>query len=81
MISELSNNIVMKNNLRHLKQEMRTINSEENCLTDIYTWMSQNKLKLNADKTEVLVMGTPQMRAKISIPSITVSGVIVPVLN
>ena len=30
----------------------------ENCLTDIYTWMSQNKLKLNADKTEVLVMGT-----------------------
>ena len=41
----------------------------ENCLTDIYTWMSQNKLKLNADKTEVLVMGTPQMRAKISIPS------------
>ena len=23
----------------------------ENCLTDIYTWMSQNKLKLNADKT------------------------------
>ena len=31
----------------------------ENCLTDIYTWMSQNKLKLNADKTEVLVMGNP----------------------
>ena len=53
----------------------------ENCLTDIYTWMSQNKLKLNADKTEVLVMGTPQMRAKISILSITVNGVIVPVLN
>ena len=53
----------------------------ENCLTDIYTWMSQNKLKLNADKTEVLVMGTPQMRAKISIPSITVNGVIVPVLK
>ena len=38
----------------------------ENCLTDIYTWMSQNKLKLNATRTEVLVMGTPQMRAKIS---------------
>ena len=34
----------------------------ENCLTNIYTWMSQNKLKLNADKTEVLVMGTPQVR-------------------
>ena len=53
----------------------------ENCLTDIYTWMSQNKLKLNADKTEVLGMVTPQMRAIISIPSITVNGVIAPFLN
>ena len=43
--------------------------------------MSQNKLKLNADRTLVLVMGTPQMRPKISIPSITLNGVIVPVLN
>ena len=49
----------------------------ENCLTDIYTWMSQNKLKLNADNTEALAMGTPQIRAKISIPSITVNGVII----
>ena len=53
----------------------------ENCLTDIHTWMSQNKLKFNAEKTEILVMGTPQMQAKISIPSIKVNGVIVPVLN
>ena len=53
----------------------------ENCLTDIYTWMPQNKLKLNADKTEVLVMGTPQMRAKISFLNITLNGVIEPVLN
>ena len=28
-----------------------------------------------------MVMGTPQMRAKMSIPSITVNGVIVPKLN
>ena len=53
----------------------------ENCLTDIYTSMCQNKLKLDADKTEVLVMGIPQMQAKIFISSITVNGVIVPVLN
>ena len=25
----------------------------EDCLTDIYTWMPQNKLRLKADKTEV----------------------------
>ena len=49
----------------------------ECCLTDIYTWMSQNKLKLNADKTEV----TPHQRAKVSVPSISVNGEIVPILN
>jgi exonuclease III len=53
----------------------------EACLTDIYTWMSQNKLKLNADKTEVLVLATPQQRAKISVPSISVNGEIVQILS
>ena len=53
----------------------------EGCLTDIYTWMSQNKLKLNADKTEVLVLDTPKQRAKISVPSISVNGEIVKILN
>ena len=53
----------------------------EGCLTDIYTWMSQNKLKLNADKTEVIVLGTPKQRAKISVPSISVNGEIVKILN
>ena len=43
--------------------------------------MFQNKLKLRADKTGVLVMGTPQMRATISLPSTSVNSVIVPVLN
>ena len=53
----------------------------EGCLTDIYTWMSQYKLKLNADKTEVLVLGTLKQRAKISVPSISVNGEIVKILN
>ena len=30
--------------------------------------MSKHKRKLNADKTEVLVIGTPQMQANICIP-------------
>ena len=53
----------------------------EGCFTDIYTWMSQNKLKLNVDKTEVLVLGTPKQRAKISVSSISVNGEIVKILN
>ena len=30
----------------------------EACLPDIATWMSLNKLKLNGDKTELLVIGS-----------------------
>ena len=70
-----------KHYIKHIN-ERRSVAKMEKCLTDIYKLMSQNKLKLNADKTEVLAMGTPQMRAKkIYITSITVNGVIVPVLN
>jgi hypothetical protein len=30
----------------------------EACVSDIYSWMSSNKLKLNADKTELLIIGS-----------------------
>ena len=30
----------------------------EQCITDINHWMSANRLKLNADKTELLWVGT-----------------------
>ena len=43
--------------------------------------MSQNKLKLNADNTEVLVLVTPKQRVKISVPSISVNGEINKILN
>ena len=37
--------------------------------------------KSGTDKTEVLVLGTPKQRAKISVPSISVNGEIVKILN
>ena len=43
--------------------------------------MSQNKLKLNGDKKEVLILGTPKQGAKISVPSISLNGEIVKILN
>ena len=43
--------------------------------------MSQNKLKLNADNTEVPVLVTPKQRVKISVPSISVNGEIGKILN
>ena len=48
---------------------------------DIGVARLEGRLKLNADKTEVLVLGTPKQRAKISVPSISVNGEIVRILN
>ncbi len=38
----------------------------ERCIKDISTWMTANYLKLNDDKTEFLVIGSAQQRAKVS---------------
>ena len=38
--------------ISYAKQELN------NCFHDVSTWMSNNKLKLNPDKTEVLIVGT-----------------------
>ena len=37
----------------------------ENCVHDIHDWMLCNSLKLNSDKTEMLVIGTRQQHAKV----------------
>ena len=53
----------------------------EDCVNKIQTWMSQNFLKLNADKTEVIVFGFRTQLSKFHLPSITIAGVNVPVQN
>ena len=42
----------------------------EACLHDIATWMSLNKVKLNDEKTELLVIGSQHLKAS-QIPSFT----------
>ena len=39
------------------------------CTTDIKTWMSQNQLKLNDDKTEALLFTPPNLNTSTPIPS------------
>lgn len=46
----------------------------EDCVSMIQAWMAQNMLKLNADKTEVMLIGHHAQLAKCSIPSITIGG-------
>ena len=46
--------------------EDRCITMLENCVSDIRVWMRTNKLKLNDEKTEFLVVATRQQLAKVS---------------
>ena len=46
--------------------------SIEHCIQDIRQWMSQDKLLMNDAKTELLLIGTRQQLAKITIGGITV---------
>ena len=43
----------------HLSPEdsLKSLDRLKSCLNDIHAWMSENKLKLNHDKTEFIVFG------------------------
>ena len=43
-------------------------------MADIKSWMIENCLKLNEDKTEVVILGTPQHRRTLNISSINICG-------
>ena len=53
----------------------------ESCLTQIQNWMSANFLKLNSDKTEIVIFGTRQQLAKCSLGSLNVAGIDVNILT
>ena len=46
----------------------------ESCIDDIRNWMLNEKLKLNDDKTEFLIIGTSQQLAKVTISSLCVGN-------
>ena len=45
-------------------EETAAINAMESCIADISQWMHSDKLKLNSDKTECLLIGTRQQLQK-----------------
>lgn len=47
----------------------------ETCISEVHRWMTTNRLKLNPDKTEVMLVGPPRLLAHINIPLISVAGV------
>ena len=52
----------------------------ENCIADVRSWMINDKLMLNDDKTEFLVIGMSKQLSKVSVSSIRVGDVdVIPV--
>ena len=54
-----------------------SISRIEECIKDIEAWMMINRLKLNGDKTEMLIIGTNIKCRKLSNVSITVGGSVI----
>ena len=50
-----------------------SVSSVEGCVSEIYSWMSANKLRLNAEKTELLVIGS-KFRPRPEIPFVNVGA-------
>jgi len=50
----------------------------ENCISDIRIWMVENKLKLNDDKTEVLILTSKLHRSIHYIAQVVVVGAAIP---
>jgi len=48
------------------------IKAMQDCITDIRKWMLADRLKLNDDKTEFIIIGTRQQLAKVSVDSLCI---------
>jgi hypothetical protein len=44
------------------------IASMQDCISDVRSWMNSNQLKLNEDKTEVMIVSSVQMSHRLNIP-------------
>ena len=57
-----------------LSSQQNAITAMQNCIDDIRSWMEHDKLLLNDEKTEFLIIGTRQQLCKVYISSITVGN-------
>ena len=51
------------------------VHKVEACIEDISSWMRNNKLKLNDDKTEYIVRSSERVKARLSIPDLMAGAV------
>ncbi|CAB3983322.1 RNA-directed DNA polymerase from transposon X-element [Paramuricea clavata] len=57
--------------------ELEAVTALQNCIADIKTWMTVDKLKLNEDKTEFLIIGSRTQLEKIKITELRIGQVMV----
>ena len=58
-------------------EQSAALEAMQSCIVDIRNWMLQDRLKLNYDKTEFIVIGTRQQLAKVNVDSLQVGESIV----
>ena len=58
-------------------EQSAAIKAMQDCITDIRKWMLADKLKLNDNKTEFIVIGTRQQLAKVSVDSLCIGDEII----
>ena len=58
-------------------EQSAALEAMQSCIVDIRKWMLQDRLKLNDDKTEFIVIGTRQQLAKVNLDSLQVGESIV----
>lgn len=59
---------------KHETGQSDAIAAIEHCIVDIRKWMVEDKLLLNDDKTELLLIGTKQQLAKVSVKHVTIGN-------
>ena len=47
----------------------RLADNVSGAVASVYTWMALNKLKMNEDKTEVILIGTRNQLSKVGVPT------------
>ena len=52
--------------------ESKAIESMERCIRRIRTWVCMDKLRLNDDKTELMIIGSRQQLEKVSVAELSV---------
>ena len=58
----------------HPSQVDDLIQSMQECILDVRSWMTYNKLRLNDDKTETLLISSPRMSSSCSVPDSLLVG-------